>query len=301
MGKKYTSGELAELYAGLEKHPEDPHIVYAPEDREIIVPLLKHGFISAAIIPATEEESRDYAARTLHAQEHELRDYDEDSLYEQFFSRGDNLYMYGNEMKLSSRRRAELPPVMQEAFTRLSEFTYPRETNLPLRWARATIISSADMLWNMSPETEQGERQIFGLAKKLEQTMPRRQTNLLVLWQKAGVKEDGAVANFHMDAGMTTHISGHNPMQFLTGELTDEQWQVLQKHRLSDEDMLLATYPELEGRIQSLNPYDMVVFGPEIRSPLIPDRRIGRAAQFRRRTDNRLAIRLILKIIKIEI
>ncbi len=264
MGKKYTSGELAELYAGLEKHPEDPRIVYAPEDREIIVPLLRNGFITAAIIPADEETSRRYAEMTLHAQEHELGEFDDqNTLYEQFFSRGDNLYMYGDERKLTTRQRAELAPVMQETFTRLSEFTYPRETSLPKRWARATIISSADMLWNMSPETEQGERQIFGLAKKLEQTMPRRQTNLLVLWQKAGEMERGAVPNFHMDGAMTTHISGHNPMEYLIGELTPDQWGTLKKYRMGEEDMLLSEYPELQGRIRKLNPGDMVVFGPE--------------------------------------
>ena len=264
MGKKYTSGELAELYAGLEKHPEDARIVYAPEDRDIIVPLLKNGFIAAAIIPADEETSRIYAQTTLHAQEHELGEFDDqNTLYQQFFSRDDNLYMYGDETRLTTRQRAELSPVMQETFTRLSEFTYPHETSLPKRWARATIISAADKLWNMHPETAGGEKLIYGTAEKLEQAMPRRQTNLLVLWQKAGEMERGSVPNFHMDGAMTTHISGHNPMEYIVGALSEEQWETMNKYRMSEEDMLLSEYPELQGRIRKLNPGDMVVFGPE--------------------------------------
>ncbi|MCB1682202.1 MAG: hypothetical protein KDI65_09745 [Alphaproteobacteria bacterium] len=259
MARKYTAGELQEMLAGLQRHPEDERIVYAPEDRDLIIPLIREGFIDAAIIPAEDGEA--FGALTWQAQEYESPDYDEGTIAQQFFVRDDNLFFYEGGRRLTNADKAALPAVVRESFGRLSQFIYPHETWTPAKPARQLANQLSELFWEYKPDDVE-ESRIVELAEWLDRKYPKRQTNLLVLWQESGTGERGPMPNLHHDAGLSAHISGHNPMEFMVGRLTGEQWDIIRKSRTAERDELLAQYPELKSRIRKLNPGDMIVFGP---------------------------------------
>ncbi len=261
MTRKYNRGELGHLLSFLQRHEEDPRIVYAPEDRELVIPLIQEGFIKAAIIPAADSES--FAGLTWRAQEYEVEDYDEGTIAQQFFVRDDNLYLYEGSKKLSDEEAAALPGVVRESFTRLSEFIYPKENWTPLKPLRQLANKASDLLWAWTPGAKL-EKPVTQTAEWLDDHFPRRQTNLLLLWQEAGQGKATVMPNLHNDTGVTVHLSGHTPMEYLVGGVTDDQWEILQKNRMGERDQLLTHYPQLADRIRRLNPGDMVVFGPEL-------------------------------------
>lgn len=268
MTRKYNRGELGHLLSGLQRHPEDHRIVYAPEDRQLVIPMIQEGFIKAAIIPATDGEA--FAGLTWHAQEYEIEDYDQGTLYEQFFMRDDNLYLYEGSRKLAKDEVAALPQVLRESFTRLSEFIYPTENWTPLKPARQLANKASDFLWQWVPG-QKYEKLLTGTAEWLDDHFPRRQTNLMVFWQEAGQGKATVMPNLHADTGVSAHLSGHTPMEYLIGGVTGDQWELIRKNRIGDRDELLTHYPQLEARIRKLNPGDMVVFGPQFVHRSSPD------------------------------
>jgi hypothetical protein len=257
MTRKYGRGELRHLLSGLQRHPEDNRIVYTPEDRELVIPLIREGVIDAAIIPALDSPAT--SVRSAQAQEYG-GDYDNGELAQQFFVRDDNLYFYVDGNRVSMSKGQDFPEYVQESFTRLSAFIYPHETWTPAKPVRQLANQISDLLWNYRHDDEK-ERRIVELAEWLDHKYPRRQTNLLVLWQEAGTGQRGPMPNFHFDMGLTAHISGHTPMQYIVGRLTKDQWDILNKNRVAETDKLLDAYPELQGRIRNLDPGDMAVFG----------------------------------------
>lgn len=267
MTRKYTRGELGHLLSGLQRHPEDNRIVYAPEDRELVIPLIREGFIDAAIIPAKDSEMA--SALSWHAQEYG-GDHDTGELAQQFYVRDDHLYRYDGGEPVSMDERRDLPEFVRESFTRLSEFIYPHETWTPAKPVRQLANQLSELFWEYKPEDVEDSR-IVEVAEWLDKKYPKRQTNLLVLWQDSGTGERGPMPNLHHDAGVSAHISGHTPMEFVVGRLTDEQWEILRKSRMAEKDALLKQFPELKTRIRKLNPGDMVVFGPEFVHRTSPD------------------------------
>jgi len=267
MTRKYNRGELGHLLSGLQRHPEDNRIVYAPEDRELVIPLIMEGFVDAAIIPA--KDSGHSGALSWQAQEYG-GDYDTGELAQQFYVRDDNLYYYNGGEPVSLSERHELPEFVRESFTRLSAFIYPHETWTPAKPVRQLANQLSELFWEYKPDDVE-ESRIVELAEWLDKKYPKRQTNLLVLWQEAGTGARGPMPNLHNDAGVTAHISGHTPMEYIVGRLTDEQWNILRESRTAPKDVLLERFPELSSRIRKLNPGDMIVFGPDFVHRSSPD------------------------------
>ncbi len=265
MAGKYSRGELGHLLSGLHRHPEDNRIVYTPENRELVIPLIREGFIDAAIIPT--QDGAVAAALSWQAQEYG-GDYDAGELAQQFYVRDDNLYYYSGGKPVSVSERQELPEFVRESFTRLSSFIYPHETWTPAKTARQWANQLSELFWEYKPD-DVAESRIVEVAEWLDKKYPKRQTNLLVLWQEAGTGERGPMPNLHNDLGLSAHISGHTPMEYIVSRLTEEQWKILKDNRTASTDVLLERFPELSERIRKLNPGDMVVFGPEFvhRSP----------------------------------
>lgn len=91
---------------------------------------------------------------------------------------------------------------------------------------------------------------------------------LLPLLRSIGHKGMSPTPMFHYDPGGTVHASGYNPVEFLIGELTEEQNELI-RHFSSDFNYFVRAGGELENRIRTANVGDIIVFNNKFphRSP----------------------------------
>lgn len=248
-------------YAGLQGHPEDGRIVYAPNDRDLIVPLIRNGVIDAAIIPAAPEESMAFAQETWRIQDTGIGKFSPGGIAEHFFMRDGRLHEHFSGGRLSADRESALPLAVRTTFHKLSEFFYPSFVWSLTAEIRRVAHNAADYLLATDAKVQTTEKLLHGLGFWLEEQFPRRQTNLAVFWAESATGKKGRESGLHFDQGITAHISGHAPLEYLVGGVTDEQWKTLRRKLGGKKVERIENDPEVETRVRELNPGDMVVFG----------------------------------------
>lgn len=261
MAGKYTKGDLTEILGGLEKHPEDGRIVFAPNDRDVVLPLLRLNLIDAAIIPASPEESRDFLIKTSSVNWKRLQTVMKYDQAEQFFAREGRFFDFASGKRLTPEEEGQIPLTVKTSFGKLLDFMDPPHTRPPGGSFRNLVNGMADRLLTASPKSQWGEKLVYGLGEWLEEAVPRRQTTLMVFWTKKDGEDEAPVPALHVDQGITAHISGYTPLEYLVGGVTQAQWQVLRRGQNGGKLLIERDDPEVASRIRSLNPGDMVVFG----------------------------------------
>lgn len=259
MTAKYAWKEVMERHAGLQKHPEDARIVYAPNDSRLIVPLIRNGVIDAAIIPATHDESLSFAEDTWRVQDTGIAKFG--GIGEHFFMRDGRLHEHFSGKRASPELESALPLTVRTTFHKLSEFFYPSAVWAPAAEIRRVAHDVSDFMLGVRADDKPSQRLFNDLGFWLAQQFPRRQTNLAVFWAESGAGKKGGEPTLRFDQGVTAHISGHAPLEYLVGGVTQEQWTTLRRQLGGETVEPIEKDPDIEARVRELNPGDMVVYG----------------------------------------